>query len=158
MNFHPFRDGSVLCCLICEDLARLDPCQPVVRAVGPNLIVALLMDSPQLASRWPARYATVLAEDPGSAVLTLTSLGMMRLSERGGYKPSRVIGLWKSAIQPSTEVNLPDGAQAVLLALHAGKQAERSIDGRFDDGSAIHWSLESQVGIKPPAIPAWLKT
>jgi hypothetical protein len=157
VNFHPFRDGSVLCCLICEDLARLDPCQPVVRAVGPNLIVALLMDSPQLASRWPARYATVLAEDPGSAVLTLTSLGMMRLSERGGYPRSAVIGLWKSATQPSTEVKLPDGAHAVLLALHASHQSERTIDGRHDDGTAIHWSLESQVGVRLPVNPPWLK-
>jgi 5-methylcytosine-specific restriction enzyme A len=47
-----------------------------MRSVGPNLVVALLMDGPQLTARWPARYASVLADDPGSSVLTLTSLGM----------------------------------------------------------------------------------
>jgi hypothetical protein len=40
------------------------------------LLIALLMDGPQLKSRWSGRYAGVLAEDPGSSVLTLTSLGM----------------------------------------------------------------------------------
>jgi hypothetical protein len=51
-----------------------------MNAIGPNLVIALLMDGPQLENRWPARYATVLAEDPGSAVLTVTSLGMVRRS------------------------------------------------------------------------------
>jgi hypothetical protein len=66
--------------LICEDLARQDPAAELVRAVGPNLLVALLMDGPQLANRWPARYAAVLAEDPGTSILTLTSLGMVERS------------------------------------------------------------------------------
>jgi len=53
----------VLTVLICEDLARLDPVNDLVRAVGPNLVMSLLMDGPQLTTRWPARYATVLADD-----------------------------------------------------------------------------------------------
>ena len=53
--------------LICEDLARQDPAADLIRAVGPNLVIALLMDGPQLNGRWPARYASVLAEDPGSS-------------------------------------------------------------------------------------------
>ena len=48
----------------------------MLRAVGPNLIIALLADGPQIASRWPGRYAAAFADDPGSSVLTLTSAGM----------------------------------------------------------------------------------
>ena len=66
--------------LVCEDLARQDPAADLIRAVGPNLLIALLMDGPQLSRRWPARYASVLAEDPGTSVLTLTSLGMAERS------------------------------------------------------------------------------
>lgn len=66
--------------LVCEDLARQDPAADLIRAVGPNLLIALLMDGPQLSGRWPARYASVLAEDPGTSVLTLTSLGMAERS------------------------------------------------------------------------------
>src|SRR5262249_45637220 len=66
--------------LICEDLARQDPAADLIRAVGPNLLIALLMDGPQLSGRWPSRYASVLAEDPGCSVLTLTSLGMAERS------------------------------------------------------------------------------
>jgi hypothetical protein len=61
-----FRKDSCLTTLICEDLARVDPSQELVRSIGPNLVVALLMDAAQVKGRWPARYATVLADDPGS--------------------------------------------------------------------------------------------
>ncbi|HVR11585.1 MAG TPA: hypothetical protein VMW75_26310, partial [Thermoanaerobaculia bacterium] len=78
-----------ICALVCEDLARQEPVARLVRAVGPNLVIALLMDGPQLASRWPARYATVLADDPGSSVLTFTSIGMCEFSRPAGRPPSR---------------------------------------------------------------------
>ena len=45
------RGVSTITTLICEDLARNDPCQELVRGVGPNLVVALLMDGPQLRDR-----------------------------------------------------------------------------------------------------------
>jgi hypothetical protein len=51
--------------LVCEDLARLDEVADLVRRIGPSLVVALLLDGPQLSSRWPSRYASVLADDPG---------------------------------------------------------------------------------------------
>jgi hypothetical protein len=38
----------------------------------------LLLDGPQLGSRWTARHASVVADDPGSAAITLTSYGMVR--------------------------------------------------------------------------------
>ena len=51
--FYVFRNGASMASLVCEDLARIDPVQPVLRAVwGPNLVVALLMDGPQLRGRW----------------------------------------------------------------------------------------------------------
>jgi hypothetical protein len=71
-NFGVFRHEACLAALICEDLARIDPVQAAIRAIGPNLVVALLMDGPQAENRWSGRYATVLADDPGCAVLTLT--------------------------------------------------------------------------------------
>jgi len=40
-----YRGNTTLTTLICEDLARVDPCQAVVRAVGPNLLIALLANS-----------------------------------------------------------------------------------------------------------------
>ncbi len=55
-----------ICALICEDLARPDPAGDIVRAVAPNLVVSLLMDGPQLMSRWASRHAATLAEDPGA--------------------------------------------------------------------------------------------
>jgi hypothetical protein len=77
VSLQPWLTMSVL---ICEDLARPDPVGDVIRAVGPNLIIALLSDGPQIGSRWPGRYASGFADDPGSSVLTVTSLGMSKLS------------------------------------------------------------------------------
>jgi hypothetical protein len=42
----------------------------LLRDVGPALVVTILLDGPQLGSRWTAPCASVLADDPGSAVLT----------------------------------------------------------------------------------------
>jgi hypothetical protein len=70
-----------LCPLICEDLAQLEPISDLIRGVGPTLLTALLMDGPQLKERWSARYASVLADDPGTAVLTFSSIGMVRRSQ-----------------------------------------------------------------------------
>src|SRR4029077_8941218 len=69
-------ENLTVCPVICEDLARIDPAADSVHAVGPELVVALLLDGPQLDTRWPARYASVLAGDPGSSGLSVTSLGM----------------------------------------------------------------------------------
>jgi hypothetical protein len=66
--------GLVVSVLICEDLARPDPVGNLLRSVGPNLVIALLMDGPQIVKRWPGRYAASLADDPGSSVLSVTSM------------------------------------------------------------------------------------
>ncbi len=87
MTIHPracffsrFSPGACMAALVCEDLGRLEPVQSVLRSIGPNLVICLLLDGPQLIGRWSGRYATVLADDPGSSVLTLTCLGLVKRS------------------------------------------------------------------------------
>jgi hypothetical protein len=117
--------------LICEDLARPDPVGDLIRAVGPNLVISLLMDGPQLESRWPGRYAASLADDPGSSVLTLTSLGMSSLSRpKSGKNRSRVVALWKDAKLGTKELELPHGASGLALNITVQKSEEWTADGR----------------------------
>jgi hypothetical protein len=138
------------CFLVCEDLARQEPVARMVRAVGPNLVIALLMDGPQLASRWPARYATVLADDPGCSVLTLTSLGMAELSRPAGVAPSRAIGLWKdSRSWAAREIVLPQDASGVVLNLARHYEVEWSADGRSDQGVERFAGYPILAGVHP---------
>ena len=137
LYFVVLDDWLTVCPLICEDLARQDPIAELVRAVGPNLVIALLMDGPQLPSRWPARYATVLADDPGSSVLTLTSLGMAELSmpPPGGTR-SRAIALWKDAkTGEAISIEMPPKMEGVILSLSRQYVEEWSADGRGDCGT-----------------------
>jgi hypothetical protein len=138
LNFVTVHDWLTFCPLICEDLARQDPAADVIRAVGPNLVIALLMDGPQLPSRWPGRYASILAEDPGSSVLTLTSLGMSERSKpKEGFVPrNRVIGLWRDAINGEKQLELPDDADALVLSIAPELREEWTADGRRDGGIA----------------------
>jgi hypothetical protein len=134
--------------LICEDLARQDPVGELMRAVGPNLVVCLLMDGPQMKARWSGRYATVLADDPGCSVLTLTSLGMASLCRPFGFgEPSRNIALWKDAKTGGPhEITVPRDAEAVVLTLSVEFSEEWSADGRTDGGTTGYPSL---AGIHP---------
>jgi hypothetical protein len=134
LKFFAMRPWLTMCALVCEDLARQDPVAEIVRAVGPNLVIALLMDGPQLPERWSARYATVLADDPGSSVLTLTSIGMAKLSRPPHVgTESRVIGLWKdSHTGDPVRIELPDAAEAVVLSLVELDKEEWTADGRTD--------------------------
>jgi hypothetical protein len=116
--------------LICEDLARQEPVVEIVRAVGPNLVIALLADGPQLEKRWSARYATVLADDPGCSVLTLTSLGMTKLSKQPRNTESRVIALWKDAKSGAVEIELPHGAFGLVLSITRESASANTADGR----------------------------
>lgn len=115
LYFVALEEWLTVCALICEDLARQDPVAEIVRAVGPNLVIALLMDGPQLPERWPARYATVLADDPGSSVLTLTNLGMSELSRPPSIQsPSRAVALWKDAKSADAiSIKLPQGFDGI---------------------------------------------
>ena len=146
VDFAVVRQKSVIAAMICEDLARVDPCQELLRAVGPNIVVALLMDAPQLKERWPARYATILAEDPGSSVLTLTSRALMsrqhRLGLRDGRDDQRIIALWRDDTGTPREIACPIQAQAVRLSLYSRPATDQTLDGRESRG-AVAWRYSS---------------
>ncbi|HSC50248.1 MAG TPA: hypothetical protein VLD16_08305 [Gaiellaceae bacterium] len=116
--------------LVCEDLASLDEVADLVRRMGPSLVVAVLLDGPQLAARWPCRYASVLADDPGSAVLTLTSYGMAARCRPPGRRRSRVIAHWNSPADGLHELALAPRAQGVLLSARVEAATAWTADGR----------------------------
>jgi hypothetical protein len=150
MNVLAFNDWLTICHLICEDLARIDPVSQVVRAVGPTLVVALLLDGPQLPERWPGRYATVLAEDPGSSVLTVTSLGMAERSRRKPTDPPRrTIALWRDSKNYDVPIDLDQDATAVVLTIWADRVEEFTADGRSDQALAGRLTLGGVIQVKP---------
>ena len=132
--------------LICQDLAQDDVAE-VIRSVGPTLVGAMLLDGPQLPSRWGARYASVLADDPGSGVLTLTSFGMAQRSRPPGHDPSRVIALWKDSATGIREISLEPGAHGVILTISGQRTTRRSADGRWpvDTGTHYHDVAVNQI-------------
>lgn len=136
--FATLRQWLTMSLLICEDLARPDPVGDILRAVGPNLIIALLSDGPQIASRWAGRYASAFADDPGSSVLTLTSAGMARLSRAmpGSQDRSGTVAMWRDPLTGTRELDLPRDASALVLNLTVKYEREWTADGR-DDG---RWS------------------
>jgi hypothetical protein len=92
--------------LVCQDLASSDELAALIRSVGSTVVFAVLLDGPQLTSRWAALYGSVLADDPGSAVLTLTCFGMVQRSRPLGYDASSVIALWKDPSRGVREIPL----------------------------------------------------
>ena len=143
-----FRTGSTFATMICEDLARVDPAHAVLRSVAPSLVFVLLMDGPQLPDRWSSRYATVLAEDPGSSVLTLTSMALLRRANREGrYGSSRSVALWKQDNGGPVTIELPDGHHGIVLTLSGYRSKEITLDGRPNkDGRA--WRYHGQQPIR----------
>ncbi|MEO7496665.1 MAG: hypothetical protein ABIT83_25895 [Massilia sp.] len=114
-----------------------------IRAVGPNLVLALLMDGPQLGGRWPARYAGVLSDEPGCAVLTLTSAAMMERSNRsnGGGRP--VIAFWAQADGSKREIEFAAGSTGILLTMEAGRRHQTTLDNRSDNNLSRELSFLS---------------
>jgi hypothetical protein len=157
--FVAYSSWLVFAVLICEDLARPDPVGDLVRAVGPNLVVALLMDGPQTEKRWGCRYAAALADDPGSSVLTVTSSGMSNLSRpRPGEKDrSSCIALWRQAkpsrVVPSPsvpkEIEITPDAKAVILTLSNQYFSEWTADGRSDAGATGYPLLSREPIVVP---------
>ncbi len=143
LSFVTLRPWLTVSVLICEDLARPDPMGDILRAVGPNLIIALLCDAPQLISRWPGRYAGAFADDPGSSVLTLTSSGMSSLSQPqpGKADKSRTVALWRDPKSEPKEIELPPSADAVLLNLAVEYHEEWTADGRGDGGNVTGYPV-----------------
>ena len=146
VHFYVFRRGACFTTLVCEDLARVDPCQTIIRAVGPNLVFALLMDGPQLRDRWPGRYAMTLADDPGSSVLSLTSLGLMRRSSYL-FRSRECVALWRDSQGETNEIEIPAGAHGLLISLSRETHEEFTLDGRGDGGSAYSWTLTGSTSV-----------
>lgn len=154
-----YRGRSTLTTLICEDLARVDPCQAAVRAIGPNLLIALLMDGPQLGGRWPGRYATVLAEDPGTSVLSFTSFGLIaRQNDIAAFPQASSIALWKDEKTGVKDLELPREADALVLQVRAVGKEERSLDGRTDAGQSHRWEYRHHRAVTATGKPDWVKT
>ncbi|MEL6525125.1 MAG: hypothetical protein AAFQ07_05380 [Chloroflexota bacterium] len=146
-----------LCPLICEDLARQEPVADVIRGIGPTLIIAILLDGPQLPQRWAARYASALADDPGSSVLTVTSLGMTRRSKQTKNHSDRKhdepvnqdIGLWRDLQEgfESLAIDKDDkkrDSAGVLLNISAKWRDELTADGRKDSNSSALFIVDGQ--------------
>jgi hypothetical protein len=150
LRFVTANGWLTICHLICEDLARQEPVGELVRAVGPNLVIALLLDGPQLRTRWPARYASVLADDPGSSVLTVTSIGMAMRAWSSDYPPSRVVALWKDPRGSAKEIVLPQDHCALLLTLTAHYVKEFAADTRDDGGMTGEIVLSGVEAIAAP--------
>lgn len=158
-----FRPGATMTTLICEDLARVDPCQGAVRSVGPTLLFALLMDGSQLAVRWPGRYATVLAEDPGCSVLTVSSLGLINRSRLpDGSRPRWSVALWRDDTGGPAEMVMQPGHHAISFVVRPEWRTECTLDGRQDRGQALAWRLDQSDGgpcrsvRASSTVPAWL--
>jgi hypothetical protein len=116
-----------------------------VLSIGPNLVVALLMDSAQIKERWPARYATVLAEDPGSSVLTVTSRALIdRVNAEGEWGSSNAIALWRDDSGHLRSIQAPPTADAVLLTLAGDRRKEKTLDGRESPRSVVSWRYHGQ--------------
>ena len=146
---------------MCEDLAHNDDIAQLIRSVGPTVVITVLLDGPQLTSRWTARYASVLADDPGSAVLTLTSYGMVERTRPQGREASRVIALWKDPTRGVREISLEPGAHAVLVTVAMNRATRFSADGRWPiDNStscsavAVHQVRASNTGSASPQLPS----
>jgi hypothetical protein len=139
-----------LCPLICEDLGRLEPVSELIRGVGPTLLIAILLDGPQLRQRWPGRYASVLADDPGTAVLTVSSRGMANASSpgRGQEKANGIVALWKDQITGWKEIQLDEDEDAKILTITATWKQEFTADGRGDSGMAAVFSLQGEHSIR----------
>ena len=147
--------GITVAAVVCEDLARQDGVAELLREIAPSLVVTLLLDGPQLASRWTARYAGVLADDPGSSVLTLTAYGMASRSRPRGMPPSGVVSMWKDPSRGLREITLESGAQGVLVKTSQGPAPRYAADSRLpaDDATDLYVTGTHQIRAEPRRTP-----
>nr|KNY38445.1 hypothetical protein AKG93_25155 [Vibrio harveyi] len=134
-----------VCPLICEDLARQDPVAQAVRAVGPNLVVSLLLDGPQIEQRWPGKYASVLSEDPGSSVLSVTALGMTLRSTGSGFDPSRQVALWSESGKKPETLELKKDGSGIVIELKMKTENMWTMDGRLKEKQILRKVKDSTV-------------
>src|SRR5262249_46515385 len=142
--------------LVCEDLAQMDELAAVIRSVGPTVVFAPLLDGPQLTSRWSARYASVLADDPGSGVLTLSSYGMVQRCRSNGHDRSAIVGLWKDPVQGIREIPLEAGAQGILLTACGSRTCSRTADGRLPMNNVTTYFEVAISQVRASSVPSGL--
>ncbi|HMF55838.1 MAG TPA: hypothetical protein VK619_05730 [Pyrinomonadaceae bacterium] len=164
LTFFAPNPWLVLSPLICEDLSRIEPVSELIRGVGPTLVLALLLDGPQLADRWSARYASVLADDPGTGVLTVTSYGIAKesrasspvlagcpltnLSNNDASKQDKVVvASWKDPSSSFKQLSASKD-QALLVTLTANWGKEFTLDSRGISGKAAGFRLDGNVCIE----------
>jgi hypothetical protein len=153
VEFLELGEETTLVSLVCEDLAQIDEVADIIRAVGPTVVTTLLLDGPQLTSRWSARYASVLADDPGSAVVTLSCFGMVDRCRPPGLEASRVIALWKDPTRGTArEISLEPGAQGVLVTGCGQRGYRRTADGRRRTHDASTWLDVAVSQVRPAAV------
>jgi hypothetical protein len=143
--------GVTLAPLVCEDLARLDEVADVLRRIGPTVVLSLLLDGPQLPQRWSCRYASVLADEPGSAVLSLTSLGMAARSTPAGHRRSRAVAMWSEPGCGLRQLDLAPGASGILVTTSVDWRTVWTADGRRHDESTPTVSLTGVEQVRPRA-------
>ena len=132
VNFINLGEEITICPLICEDLARQEPISDLIRTVGPTLVVTILMDGPQKLERWSAKYASVLSEDPGCAVVTMTSLGMIKRYQHHHGHASNSIALISDGEGKIMEIELNENAKGVLVNMCLSPKKQSLADGRKD--------------------------
>jgi hypothetical protein len=143
--------GGITVPLVCEDLARMDEVADLLRRIGPSLVLALLLDGPQLPQRWPCRYASVLADEPGSAVLTLSSLGMVTRSRPAGSKRSRVVAMWNDPTSGLCQIELARGASGILITASVEPTTVWTADGRRHERSTPSLTLTGVHQLRVPS-------
>jgi hypothetical protein len=127
------------------------------------------MDGSQYEWRWPGRYATVLAEDPGTSVLSLTCAGMVsryvraedaNSDERKKAKgEGEAIGLWKDAVSGRVvELRMPITDQGLVLCLRIDYVEERTMDRRADGSSTAQIVHERSVPVGLARLPGWMSS
>jgi hypothetical protein len=101
------------------------------------MLIAVLLDGPQLRQRWAGRYASVLADDPGSSVLSVSPLGMTQRSpDPNGVAGSTQVALWKDSEKGWRDIELKGGMGGVVLTVEGRWKTELTADGRSDFGNA----------------------
>lgn len=141
-------DGVRLCPLICEDLARQEPVAQAVRSVGPNLVISLLLDGPQISPRWPGKYAAVLSDDPGSSVLSVTALGMTRRATGLGHNPSSEVALWSEPNKGSETLEVSSSQGALVIELELEPTEMWSIDGKSQFKPILRKKMHTTVELE----------
>lgn len=104
------------------------------------------MDGPQISSLWPGHYALGLADDPGSAVLTPTSLGLIERSNWRHNNVRQTIALWGGG-DGVKELDLPPTKEAILLTIEKQGEKPISLDGRRSTSEAVGWCYKSHKAI-----------